>query len=87
MTKEKDAIEFLRGDVATRHLHEALQHGLAFQLSIRQGGYDPTPSAGDNCTDAGICTAGLPCLITERAGRTGCDPTGPFRPDCAVLKA
>lgn len=77
--------EFLRGKLASRHVDELFHQGLGLQMLVRQN-YDPHPSTGD-CTDKGICTASILCLITEGPGRTGCDPTGIFRSDCAILSA
>jgi hypothetical protein len=78
-----DAVEFLRGDLASRHLDELMQQSIAIQLTVRRA-YDPKPSEG-GCTPKRICTAGILCLITEGKGRIGCEPTGVFRPDCKLL--
>jgi hypothetical protein len=85
MAKKKtpvDPLEFLRGEIASRHTHELVQQGLGLQLLVRQN-YEPHPSTGA-CTGKGICTASILCLITEGPGRTGCGKTEIFRPDCGI---
>jgi len=80
-----DVVEFLRGDIASRHVDELAQQAFGVQLLVRRA-YDPKPSVGA-CTPKMICTAGILCLITEGKGRVGCGATGIFRPDCPVIKA
>jgi hypothetical protein len=77
-----DPIEFLRGEFDSRHQEELLHQALGFQLLVRRK-YDPHPSTG-GCTANHICTASILCLITEGGGRSGCGPTGVFRPDCPI---
>jgi len=80
---KEDPMQFLRGKIAEGHLDEVAKSGLAFHAAVRAK-YDPHPSTGA-CTDKGICTAGILCLITEGKGRVGCGPTGVFRTDCPVI--
>jgi hypothetical protein len=75
--------EFLQGNLTSRHVDELFHQGLGLQMLVRQN-YDPHPSTG-TCTGKRICTASILCLITEGAGRTGCEPTGIFRGDCPIL--
>jgi hypothetical protein len=75
--------EFLQGNLTSRHVDELFHQGLGLQMLVRQN-YDPHPSTGA-CTAKMICTASILCLITEGAGRTGCEPSGIFRGDCAIL--
>lgn len=75
--------EFLQGDLTSRHLDDLFHQGIGLQMLVRQK-YDPHPSTG-TCTAKRICTASILCLITEGAGRTGCNPTGIFRTDCPIL--
>ena len=79
-----DPIEFLRGEFASRHQDELLHQALGLQLLVRRQ-YDPHPSTG-GCTAKQICTASILCLITEGGGRSGCGPTGIFRPDCKLFE-
>ncbi len=83
--KPVNAGEFLQGEIANRHLDDLLQQGLGLQLLVRRD-YNPKPSVGA-CSPKGICTASILCLITEGPGRTGCEPTGVFRPDCPIVIA
>jgi len=76
--------EFLRGTLASRYVDELFHQGLGLQMLVRQN-YDPHPSTG-TCSGKNICTASILCLITEGKGRTGCEPTGIFRPDCPIIK-
>lgn len=79
-----DPIEFLRGEFASRHQDELLNQGLGLQLLVRRQ-YEPHPSTG-GCSAKNICTASILCLITEGGGRSGCGPTGVFRPNCPIIK-